>query len=257
MDCHEPNSHFKLLGIFKEPEYATMLQQIVNYQGSCVWTSDEYASASAVINVWPEGCTQANNGLYYDAKPLSGGSMTIGLYNDAYCTEEYTGSITVAETVGQAANDDDNAMQLTFKSNEAWNDAFDAFTICQPCKVSNLVSIINKGGDATTCENNENNAVNQCMQFQGNTNMYTASYRDLMAAEEQGTVGSVNVASVKYGVSENQKNDKWKKNLLSALFMIASFFLFLYAFYRLQSDMDQSDMDEPFVRESRSSRNRR
>ena len=48
MDCHEATTHWKLLGIFKEAQYDTFLDSIVQYQGDCVWNDDEYKLMQAV-----------------------------------------------------------------------------------------------------------------------------------------------------------------------------------------------------------------
>ena len=42
MDCHEPDTHFDLLGYFKEPSYATWMEQLFKHEGMCVWTDEEY-----------------------------------------------------------------------------------------------------------------------------------------------------------------------------------------------------------------------
>lgn len=277
MDCHEPNSHFKLLGIFKEPDYATFIQQLVTYQGDCIWTDEQYSSMSSAVNFLPQGCTLANNGLYYDMKPESGGSVSIGLYTDAYCVEEYDGDITVGETLAGEANDDDTSQQtaLNFESDSTWNDAFDAFKICQPCKATNIASLVNEGSEIDRSQNGDDDGafscqsgnadLNQCTQFQGNTNMYTASYKDIMAAEEQGTVSSVKIGSVSFGVSQQQENNQWKRNFLSALFMIGSFFAFIFSLNRCQNEMDDNGMKQPLVEDendggngrSRRNKNRR
>jgi hypothetical protein len=259
MDCHEPNSHFKLLGVFKEPNYATFIQQVVSYQGDCIWTDEEYNYMSSTINMLPQGCTQANNGLYYDIKPESGGSVSIGLYTDAYCVEEYDGDITVGKTLTTVATDDDTSQQqaLSFEDDDSWNNAFDAFKICQPCKASNLAALVNQGAEVDRSENgnddggfscqNSNAGLNQCSQFQGNTNMYTASYQDLLSAEEQGTVASLKMGGVNFGTSEMEENNKWTRNFISALFMIGSFFFFIFSLNRCQNEMDTTGMKQPLV----------
>lgn len=276
MDCHEPTSHFKLLGIFKEPDYATFMQQLVTYQGDCIWTDEEYSSMSSAINLLPQACTQGNNGIYYDIKPESGGSVSIGLYTDQYCVEEYSGDITVSETLAAVANDDDNSQQqaLNFASDDSWNHAFDAFKICQPCKASNLASLVNGGSEIERSQNGDDDAafscqsgnvdLNQCSQFQANGNMYTASYQDILTAQEQGTVASVKIGTVSFGMSETEQNNTWTRNFLSALFMIASFCVMVFSLNRCQNEMDHTGMKQPLMdgekgsgNKSKKSRNRR
>jgi hypothetical protein len=266
MDCHEPNTHFKLLGIFKEPDYSTFLEELFTFQGNCIWTDQEYSSMASAMNIIPDGCTKADNGLYYDMKPEAGGSMTIGLYTDYNCVEEYTGSITVGETVAAMADDDDSTQKMALalddsSSADSWNDALDAFKICQPCKATNLVSLINHGAKVERyqnmdgennfqCQANNNDGdqeINQCQQFRENTNMYAASYKDVMTAQEQSTVASVKMGQVKFGSSEQEKNDAWIRNFLSALFMIAAFFIMITSLNRCQNETEFSPMKRPLI----------
>ena len=70
MDCHKSTTHWKLLGIFKEAQYGDWLGFLLQYQGDCVWTDDEYTFMQAISSVkdedgmqqqlqqpWPEECT--------------------------------------------------------------------------------------------------------------------------------------------------------------------------------------------------------
>lgn len=245
MNCHEANSHWSLLGVFKEPDYSTFFQQLFAYQGDCTWTEDEYIGMSSAMNIMPAGCTKANNGLYYDIKPVAGGSATIGLYNDKYCMEEHTGSdVTVRETLSSSAADDDTTQQsLVYLENGAgtWNEAFDAFKYCHPCKVSDYVSIVNDGEDSWNSNCQANAGLNQCEQFAGTTNMIPATYNDVMAAESQGTLSYLNMAGVRVGVTEKEQEKKWQRNLVSAWLLIASFFLWLWSLMRCCYKTDNAE----------------
>ena len=102
MDCHLPNTHYSLLGFFKEPNYGEWLEQLFNYEGDCVWTDDEYRFMQSFRQVWPQGCTQSvvgNTTLYYDLKPSMYGEMEIGLYKDDTCTVELKGSLTTEKAM--------------------------------------------------------------------------------------------------------------------------------------------------------------
>lgn len=41
MDCHLKDTHFKLLGFFKEPNYHEWMEQLFKHQGVCLWTNEE------------------------------------------------------------------------------------------------------------------------------------------------------------------------------------------------------------------------
>lgn len=229
MNCHESNSHWSLLGVFKEPDYNGFMQQLFNYQGDCTWTKSEYSAMSSAMNYMPNGCTQANNGLYYDIKPTSGGSATIGLYDDQYCTKEHNGSkSSVKDTVGSDGT-------------SAWNDAFDAFKYCHPCRVSTTIAGKSSGygnNDYRNCQSNQ--GLNQCEQFAGNTNMYSASYHDIMAAEEQGTLSYLNIGHTRVGITQKEQSGKGRKRLMSIFLTIGSIFVCLWSLLRCARKTDST-----------------
>jgi hypothetical protein len=104
MDCHMPDTHFSLLGFFKEPKYFDWMEQLFKYQGDCVWTDEEYQFMQSDRDAWPRGCTatmykENDQLLYYDLKPEEYGGMSIGLYTDSNCIEEYKGSLTAEEVM--------------------------------------------------------------------------------------------------------------------------------------------------------------
>ena len=43
MNCHEPNTHFKLVGVFKESDgLVDWAEQLFKHEGYCLWDSDTY-----------------------------------------------------------------------------------------------------------------------------------------------------------------------------------------------------------------------
>eukprot|EP00934_Nitzschia_sp_Nitz4_P008795 Nitzschia sp. Nitz4//scaffold28_size193895//122490//123920//NITZ4_001669-RA/size193895-augustus-gene-0.296-mRNA-1//1//CDS//3329545994//8785//frame0 len=274
MDCHEPTSHYKLLGTFKEPDYSNFLDQLFQYQGDCVWTDDEYKHMQSTLATWPQACTEAANGIYYDVKPEVGGGMGVGLYSDAKCVETYDGEVTVEEVMTMVANDGSSDVSNVDEGIEAWNSAFDAFKLCQPCMTTNLLSLTHEsvemnadgdryqhldnadGDDVFTCQEGSS-GVNQCAIFSSNTNMLTASYHDIILAEEQGTVGSISLAGINFGISEHEESTVWQRNFLSAIFLMGCFCLFVVALMRCQEDCDSSDLKRPLVSKERESNRRK
>ncbi len=191
MDCHLSNTHFSLLGFFKEPDYGDWFEQLFNYEGDCVWTDEEYQFMQSFRSVWPLGCTASDtvvptqNGsnttsLFYDLKPSMYGEMEIGLYTDNKCIQEYKGTSTTENAMrdlvcsdqlegttiaGLCATGKANmiaALTMYNKQNgtnigqgdelgglwglvsqlEKWNQAFDVFKQCQPCKTYDLTNIV-------------------------------------------------------------------------------------------------------------------
>ena len=104
MDCHLPDTHFSLLGFFKEPRYDQWMEQLFKHEGDCVWSDKEYKFMQKYRDGWPLYCTRSTvyehgHYLYYDVKPGKWGTMYIGLYTDAQCIKEYTGSTSVEEVL--------------------------------------------------------------------------------------------------------------------------------------------------------------
>ena len=158
MDCHLPDTHFSLLGFFKEPRYDEWMEQLFKHEGDCVWSDKEYTFMQQYRAGWPTSCTQSlitENGknLYYDTKPGPWGTMGIGIYTDVKCIQEYHGSISIQDILvaqaqaNQKQGDDDDYFDPDLvadveKQLATWNSAFDVFKYCQPCKAYDLVSIV-------------------------------------------------------------------------------------------------------------------
>jgi hypothetical protein len=159
MDCHEPNTNFKLLGYFKEPKYSQWFEQLFKHQGDCVWGDNEYKFMQRYRQSWPHYCTKSattyddqsggTNYLYYDTKPGPYGTMDIGLYTDSRCVVEYAGSISAETVLNKAFNGQTDDAQYDYGGDEditggstygleedlkAWNEAFGVFKTCLPCK---------------------------------------------------------------------------------------------------------------------------
>ena len=161
MDCHLENTHFSLLGFFKHKSYDDWMEQLFKHEGYCIWTEDEYDFMNDAREAWPDECTMSSttdksgNYIYYDLKPVKGGGITLGLYTDTRCIQEYQkrGSddpITIANVVGNFLaeggsgdnNGDDDAVYDNLKSSmAAWDSAFDIFKTCQPCVAHDLNNV--------------------------------------------------------------------------------------------------------------------
>ena len=275
MDCHEPDTHFSLLGIFKEPDYSTWMEQVVQGQGDCLWTDDEYKFMQQSHESWPQQCTATNSGYYYDIKPEAGGNMGVGLYTDPQCKYEYEGDTTLDRVMG--ANNDDDTYNNEYggidEELRAWNEAFDAFKICQPCRAHDLVSIMSSGevsnsdGNRYQHREQENErgledageddfvcssdaGVNQCMKFRSNTNMLTASFSDVMLAQKQGTVTGVKMGEVSVGYPNSGKQ---KHVLLSIFLLLVAVCCLVCSIQRYQKAREAQTestkkMKEPFLR---------
>lgn len=154
MDCHLQDTHWSLLGLFKHQSLDDWMEQLFKHEGVCVWTENEYDFMGDAREEWPDACqcsdttTSSGAQIYYDVKPLSGGRITIGLYTDTRCVEEYvpTGSddpITVENVVGNFLGGDggDDSSSSLQSSLEEWDSALQAFRICQPCVAYDLNNV--------------------------------------------------------------------------------------------------------------------
>lgn len=164
--------------------------------------------------LWPCDCTateqndESGQPLYYDARPLPEGRLGLGLYTDSRCMYDYTGEMEITDVLQSVGGDIANLE----KTLTQWNEAFDVFKVCQPCKAYDLgynpdLNGDREGGDADEdggsafdCYDDANYVnVNQCMKFKTKTEMLAADFRDLMLAHEQGNIVEFEVSGFTYG----------------------------------------------------------
>ena len=217
MDCHEENTSFTLLGLFKHREPDDWMEQLFKHEGYCIWTDEEYDFMKGARKAWPQGCTYAQakdmlgGQLYYDIKPKSNGRIGVGIYTDTKCVQEYHGPLSVNQVVGgdffeQGSGSGGDYEQyygaLTYsEAQELWDSAFNIFAICQPCIAYDLQNYYsdqygqgqnyyyNNGGDDFSCDDQAGyTSVNQCMKFMAKTAMDTATTRDVVLAHRQGSL---------------------------------------------------------------------
>lgn len=129
---------------------------------------------SEARETWPGGCilsgTTQDNGdpIYYDLKPVSGGSITLALYTDERCIQEYQSRgkndpITIENVIGNILVEGDGSGDGSQDYGEdydfaseygtleaslaAWDSAFDIFKFCQPCVAHDLENYGYSGGN--------------------------------------------------------------------------------------------------------------
>jgi hypothetical protein len=121
---------------------------------------------------WPQGCTSTSTvdvigntiTWYYDIKPLSGGRITLAIYKDSQCTEEYSSDAQVVQSfLGnpfanvEAGKSQDNNNYYDFSSEtlaeslQRWESAFSEWTYCHPCVAYDVQNI---DGTKYTADNN-------------------------------------------------------------------------------------------------------
>jgi hypothetical protein len=180
MDCHLDDTHWSLLGIFKHQSYDDWMEQLFKHEGYCVWTSDEYSFMSSARKAWPSGCSDAGYTatvpaqdseeedmtypIYYDIKPTTNGGMTVGLYIDTRCVQEYRpyakdDPTTVENVLGNVLlnggsgdrnrnnnnnnnKNNNNYSSETFEESLAeWDSGFAKWKVCQPCSAYDIENV--------------------------------------------------------------------------------------------------------------------
>jgi hypothetical protein len=191
MDCHLENTDFTLLGIFKHREPDDWMEQLFKHEGMCVWTEEEYDFMQGARKAWPEGCTMSNSKtesgdyIYYAIKPLPEGDITLGLYSDSKCVEEYTGK-SVEDVVGNfIANNEgshdgggDYSGYTLEESQYTWDSAFDIFKQCQPCVAHDLNNWAYNGQYGSSWGSYSNDDYNGNRRLSGDVNDNFSCYDD-------------------------------------------------------------------------------
>jgi len=234
MDCHESNTHFKLVGVFKETDgMDDWAEQLFKHEGVCLWSDEDgYEFMEKYRQIWPNYCYQlslaGDDGatLYLHMKPESWGNFSYGIYSDEDCSQE-SAYVSFSDYIyifynyyyGSGGN---SAAQTWNESFTKWNNYMDVYKICQPCRAYNLDTNgfygEYEGGFDRRRNREENDGqgdaeqwgydcyddagyrnANQCFKFETHTDYEPASTDDLARASEQGTILRVKVNGVVYG----------------------------------------------------------
>jgi hypothetical protein len=182
MDCHLSDTEWSLLGIFKHRAPDDWMEQLFKHEGKCVWSDDEYSFMKNARKAWPTGCvlsdatTISGRPIYYALQPVQGGKMTMGLYTDDKCTQEYTGVNSSVENVvgnflvdqdASGSGDGDSNMDYSgWSFSQAvnyWDTTMETFSFCQPCVAYDLNNVGFNGGTQGSsygtydCDNDNDN----------------------------------------------------------------------------------------------------
>ena len=153
MDCHEPDTHFTHIGTYKLlQEEGDFFDQLFKHEGYCIWDDDQYEFMKDAKDMWPDGCTRADNvfdpegnKVYYDMKPIAYGNLTVGLYSDASCISSLSDdeSNYIWDNFMGAAGDegDESDMYYLYSNILTWQKAMQLFHVCQPCIAYNLPNV--------------------------------------------------------------------------------------------------------------------
>lgn len=153
MDCHDPHTHFQLVGVYKETDgLYDWGEQLFKHHGYCQWDEDTYDTMQDLLEAWPQdGCKKLQygdsygNSLYSATKPLAEGNLTVGLYFDEQCTKD-SGMLWSDYIIiyyenyyyYYYSNQGQSKAQSWLKKIDLWNEAMAVYKICQPCRAYNL-----------------------------------------------------------------------------------------------------------------------
>jgi hypothetical protein len=152
MDCHEPNTHFKLVGVFKESDgLVDWAEQLFKHEGYCIWDEDQYEVMQTQREQWPTECVKlyytdsSGNTLYHHLQPEREGNITLGIYTDAACTQvsqttTFFDYIVIWYTnyyYGTQAQAE-KAISYWNETITSWNEYMTPYKICQPCRAYDI-----------------------------------------------------------------------------------------------------------------------
>ena len=151
MDCHEPDTHFKLVGVFKQSDgLVDWAKQLFKHEGYCVWNNRTRSFMQNHRGYWPTSCLRAflpdtlGNTLYMHVLPKGDGNMTIGVFSDDKCTVESTTTtfsdyVVMYYVYNFGSKEKGAKAALSWQASfETWNKYMNTFKICQPCRAYSL-----------------------------------------------------------------------------------------------------------------------
>ena len=190
LDCHEPDTHFELVGVFKETDGLTWFtEQLFKHQGYCLWNNHQYEFMQTYQSYLPTYCTQLflpnhkDEPLWINVEPQPQANVGIGVYLDDKCTQpskktslqdyielfyKVGGGNAADNNSGDNSRDDNSEEEEVLdgkqrgkqmakawmKALKKWNQHMNIYKTCQPCRAYSLSS---SGGNAYDNNNNYNN----------------------------------------------------------------------------------------------------
>ena len=195
-DCHEPNTHFRLVGVYKESDgLMEWAEQLFEHHGSCLWHSDQdhvnlEVMQDSLETIWPSHCRRLyyssdsdDSLLYMDIKPQPEGNITVGVYRDEQCVvpSEYSFEDYIVMYYDKYGSYETGVqIAATWKSTiNTWNEYMREYKICQPCRSYSLNDYTNNNNENRALEEENDNNGND----DGNGNYY---YYGDMSEEQSG-----------------------------------------------------------------------
>ena len=278
MDCHNPDSSWQLLGVYRQ-EFYQYVEQISKH----LWAIDEYEYIVALAGLsymtkyecFYVGQDSSGNSIYAGVAPKPYGTWQMALYTDGpYCLVPNNNLGMTYDSFGlttdmSLGSGDKNGNGNNYNSDDAatwWsetqeytltklNDVYEEFKYCTSCVDYPTYQDGYFIGDYGT---DDDDLINQCWKFYSHSS-YTCEADCIAMAHAQGSNLAINYGDTVFGKSMssfyrsksgNALESKFSR-LLANFFVIAAFILFVATFLAFAVARRSR------YRESRSSKSRR
>eukprot|EP00934_Nitzschia_sp_Nitz4_P006126 Nitzschia sp. Nitz4//scaffold198_size39746//12940//14717//NITZ4_007599-RA/size39746-augustus-gene-0.1-mRNA-1//1//CDS//3329540512//6116//frame0 len=221
LDCHNPNTEWELLGVYRQ-EFYQYIEQISKH----LWALEDYEYVVALAGLaymtdddcFYVGKTDDGDAIYAGVAPQPYGKFQMALYTDDYClvpnentgyTFDDFGLYSDVELEGGGGSQDNNGGNADYSWADEWwqdtqeytftqlNDVYDTFRYCTSCidypTYQDGYYIGDDGRD-------EDDLINQCWKFYSHDS-FTCESDCIALAHSQGTILSVVVGDKMYGAA--------------------------------------------------------
>ena len=266
MDCHNPDSDWELIGVYRQ-EFYQFVEQISKH----LWAIDEYEYVVALAGLsymtkyecFQVGYSSSGDAIYAGVAPKPEGKWEMALYTDAYCltpndnlgvTYDDFGLTTSMALSSQDKNGNGNGGNYDSDLYTWWtntqeytftqlNDVYEPFKYCTSCVDYPTYQDGYFIGDDGT---DDDDLINQCWKFYSH-NSYTCDGDCISLGHAQGTILSVNYGGVMFGEtlsdfysvgtvsaqelasSSNSAESQWSR-MLANVFVSFAFVVFITTF---------------------------
>jgi len=273
LDCHNPDSDWQLLGVYRQ-EFYQYIEQISKH----LWAIDEYEYVVALAGLaymtdydcFQVGADGNGNAIYAGVAPKPYGKFEMALYTDGYCLEP-------DESLGMTPDDYGLTNDISLGSGDEtddYGDVYDWWVDAQEYTLTNLNDVYEEFKYCTSCVDyptyqdgyfigdygtDDDDLINQCWKFYSHDS-FTCEAECIAMAHAQGTILSVKYGDSMFGNSMNgfysskesgSGMESRFSRLLANVFLTASFLLFVATFLAFAVARRSR------YRESRSSKSRR
>ena len=214
LDCHQPDTNWVLLGVYRQ-EFYQYIEQISKH----LWAIDEYEYVVALAGLkymtksdcFYVGATSSGTSIYAGVAPQPYGKFKMALYTDDYC-------LTPDTTLGMTYDDFGLQSNIYLGSKDKTNDdtynwAKDWWYNTQEYTLTQLNDVYEEYKYCTTCVDyptyqdgyvigdtgkEDGNLINQCWKFYSHDS-YTCEAECIAMAHAQGTIMPITYGETTFG----------------------------------------------------------